>query len=217
MVMQKGSADLHASAFNDGKFNAEFWQRGMSQVQATADILEAVCHIHMHDVFHLDLKPQNLLVCSGGMRPQLVLADFGQTTTKKHACRLEGGTLVSALWRAPEMFFGPTPTEATDLWSVGVTIAQVASYTLQGDSDLLTRPLLLTGGRSPPDSDPDRCLDLVTGIARRLGLPRETWTPGRYKANSACFAQLGRFKTESLSRVQTESLQDKNGCVRWLS
>lgn len=40
-------------------------------------ILSAVSHIHSHQVFHRDMKPENLLIDYSVGRPIIKLADFG--------------------------------------------------------------------------------------------------------------------------------------------
>ncbi|XP_065200670.1 serine/threonine-protein kinase ULK3 isoform X2 [Planococcus citri] len=74
--------------------------------------------LRSHDISHLDLKPQNLLLVT---KPKLTLkiGDFGfaqflSDTTQKHAIR------GSPLYMAPEMLLGGQYDAKADLWSVGV-------------------------------------------------------------------------------------------------
>lgn len=40
-------------------------------------ILSAVSHVHHHNVFHRDMKPENLLIDYNHGKPIIKLADFG--------------------------------------------------------------------------------------------------------------------------------------------
>ncbi|XP_053933555.1 serine/threonine-protein kinase ULK3 isoform X6 [Cuculus canorus] len=80
----------------------------------------ALKFLHDHNISHLDLKPQNILL-SALENPQLKLADFGfaqhmSPWDEKHVLR------GSPLYMAPEMVCRQHYDARADLWSVGVIL-----------------------------------------------------------------------------------------------
>ncbi|KAM9515449.1 serine/threonine-protein kinase ULK3 isoform 3-T3 [Guaruba guarouba] len=80
----------------------------------------ALKFLHDHNISHLDLKPQNILL-SAPEHPQLKLADFGfaqymSPWDEKHVLR------GSPLYMAPEMMCRQQYDARVDLWSVGVIL-----------------------------------------------------------------------------------------------
>ncbi|XP_054070970.1 serine/threonine-protein kinase ULK3 isoform X5 [Rissa tridactyla] len=80
----------------------------------------ALKFLHDHNISHLDLKPQNILL-SAPENPQLKLADFGfaqhmSPWDEKHVLR------GSPLYMAPEMVCRQQYDARVDLWSVGVIL-----------------------------------------------------------------------------------------------
>nr|XP_021402915.1 serine/threonine-protein kinase ULK3 [Lonchura striata domestica] len=80
----------------------------------------ALKFLHDHNISHLDLKPQNILL-SAPENPQLKLADFGfaqymSPWDEKHVLR------GSPLYMAPEMVCRQHYDARVDLWSVGVIL-----------------------------------------------------------------------------------------------
>ncbi len=85
----------------------------------TADGLQAA---HRAGVLHRDLKPDNILLSTGG---EVKITDFGMAVTAESAGEqkpLIAGTLGFV---APEVIQGETPTEASDVFSLGATLYQM--------------------------------------------------------------------------------------------
>ena len=87
-------------------------------------IVEAVDYLHSNNVFHRDLKPQNILINSNNL---IKIADFGlgrivgpklQTMSKE----------IETLWyRAPELLFGNVRYDLeVDVWSIGCIFYELA-------------------------------------------------------------------------------------------
>ncbi|KAI8645798.1 kinase-like domain-containing protein [Parasitella parasitica] len=88
-------------------------------------ILSAVSHIHSHQVFHRDMKPENLLLDYSTGRPIIKLADFGLARELKSQPPYT--EYVSTRWyRAPEVLLRSTEYSApVDLWAVGTIFAEL--------------------------------------------------------------------------------------------
>jgi serine/threonine protein kinase/tetratricopeptide (TPR) repeat protein len=90
------------------------------QVNLLMQLLLALTYLHRHGVLHRDLKPNNVLVVGG----QVKVLDFGLSVSLREAVPDLSGT---PLYMAPEVVAGKDPTEASDLYSVGVIAYEIFS------------------------------------------------------------------------------------------
>ncbi|XP_012282069.1 death-associated protein kinase 1 isoform X2 [Orussus abietinus] len=82
-------------------------------------VLMALCHLHSHQVAHLDIKPENILLSTPPPMPSIKLIDLGLSH------RLTPGSEHRALFGtaefvAPEIVNYEPLSLGTDLWAVGV-------------------------------------------------------------------------------------------------
>lgn len=107
------------------------------RVGLTLQLLEALAYLHRHGVLHRDVKPGNVLVTDDG---QVKLLDFGVAALRDDVHNFAG----TLSYMAPEVYERQLPTEASDLFAVGVMLYEAVS------------------GRYPFDaSDADRLRDQI--------------------------------------------------------
>ncbi|XP_047195108.1 homeodomain-interacting protein kinase 1-like [Hippoglossus stenolepis] len=83
------------------------------------------------DIVHSDIKPENIMVLDKWQKPlQVKLIEFGLARQGPDIHPGSGGQ--SLLYRAPEVMLGLRHRQPIDMWSVGLTVAEMA----------LGRPLL---------------------------------------------------------------------------
>ena len=101
-------------------------RRGVLEVAEFVRIMTAICdgldYLHDHGVVHLDIKPRNILVASGG---EVKVADYGvarsikeQLEQQREGGHISGGTLC---YMAPEQLrVGAVCDRRTDVYAVGL-------------------------------------------------------------------------------------------------
>lgn len=148
---------------------------GESEVRSyTRCVARALHHLHSFaGVVHCDVKGRNVLI--GLSRGAAKLADFGS------AMRISDGvkqwTWGTPLWMAPEVVRGGRPTPASDVWSLGCTVIEMATGA-QPWQDSGPDALLRIGFGDEVPEFPDHLskigLDFLDKCLRRN--PTERWT-----------------------------------------
>ncbi|KAG1664359.1 Cyclin-dependent-like kinase 5 [Nymphon striatum] len=88
-------------------------------------LLQGLAFCHCHNVFHRDLKPQNLLINKNG---ELKLADFGLARAFGIPVRCYSAEVVTLWYRPPDVLFGAKLyTTSIDMWSAGCIFAELAN------------------------------------------------------------------------------------------
>ncbi|CAO3618707.1 unnamed protein product [Mucor fragilis] len=119
-------------------------------------MLRGLDHCHRHFVLHRDMKPNNLLLTSGGV---LKIADFGLARDWGDPGKQMTSQVVTRWYRSPELLFGAKEySYAVDIWAVGCIFAELMLRTpyVAGDTDI----------------------DQLTKIFHALGTPSDTDWPG---------------------------------------
>lgn len=87
------------------------------QISLLVQMLQALAYLHRRGVLHRDLKPANVLVSEGMVK----VLDFGLATSVHGQSNTPEGYVVGTLpYIAPELFMNERPSNATDLYAVGI-------------------------------------------------------------------------------------------------
>mmetsp|Transcript_114435 Transcript_114435/g.363714 ORF Transcript_114435/g.363714 Transcript_114435/m.363714 type:complete len:266 (-) Transcript_114435:575-1372(-) len=101
-------------------------------------LCDGIQFCHANRILHRDLKPQNLLIDS---KLRLKIADFDLARPDSVLVRNYTPEVVTVWYRPPEILLGCTHYRtAADIWSVGCTIAEMATGfpLFAGDSEIGT-------------------------------------------------------------------------------
>ncbi|KAF2157571.1 putative MAP kinase [Myriangium duriaei CBS 260.36] len=87
-------------------------------------VLNGLTYLHEHRIIHRDIKPSNILLTRKG---EVKLCDFGvsgEFGTKGDASTFIG----TSYYMAPERIQGQSYTITSDVWSLGITLLEVAQH-----------------------------------------------------------------------------------------
>ncbi len=95
-------------------------------IAVAGQVLEALQYLHGEKVLHRDIKPSNLLLDEKG---NVMLADFGlaRPLSPGVAVTVTADQIGTPGYMSPEQLRGDPPTEASDLYALGVTLFQCLS------------------------------------------------------------------------------------------
>jgi serine/threonine protein kinase/beta-lactam-binding protein with PASTA domain len=102
-------------------------------VSVSRQIVEALRYVHRRDIIHRDIKPQNIIVDDDG---RVKVTDFGIARAGSVSSVTEAGSSIgTAHYLSPEQAQGLPVEAASDLYSLGIVMYEMATGTLPFDGD----------------------------------------------------------------------------------
>ncbi len=111
--------ELAVGSLKDAVRGTEHGMTVRTAVTAMRDVAAGLAHVHAQGWVHMDVKPQNVLVCTDG---RAVLADFG--------CAMPAGRRTDVVectlqYVAPEVIMGGAVSTLGDVWAMGLTLEEM--------------------------------------------------------------------------------------------
>jgi serine/threonine protein kinase len=118
--------------------------------------------IHAAGIVHGDIKPNNIMLDGAGLDVRLCITDFGLARAYTGETSLSGNDLAGGTpdYMAPEVHRGLEPSQASDLFALGVVLHQVFT----GERPLLTRDKssVVVSPRLNASRMPSFCVKMIT-------------------------------------------------------
>src|SRR5665648_23045 len=143
------------------------------QLKFAHEILCGLRYLHANQIWHMDLKPANILIHDGHVK----IADFG-LAERADGFKGLGEYRVTWAYRSPELQcnFSRYNGAASDLWSVGVILCEMLF-----DNDLFWK----SGGPFPGTES-----NLFRNITAKIAVPSRDWftmySPDTYQNTNRC-------------------------------
>jgi uncharacterized membrane protein YgcG len=130
------------------------------------ELLAALAHIHAAGVLHRDIKPQNVLIDAHG---HARLTDFGIAQPRDAASLTRTGQVVGTeAYIAPEVKAGEPASERSDLYALGVLLADIAREGAGAPLWALTDRLREQAPEARPKSAADALAELESAAPHAL-------------------------------------------------
>ena len=154
--------------------------------------------LHAAGIIHRDIKPNNILLDGAGPQVRLWITDFGLARANEADASLSGKGLVAGTpdYMAPELYLGRPPSQASDLFALGVVLHQIFTgqrpVPAADSSSMVVSPRLNTSGvpsfcaqfiAGSLDRDPARRCQAFERILDLLHIhyrPNQLWTRRRF-------------------------------------
>jgi len=114
-------------AFYEGEALAEKISRGAMPMREAVDLAIQVSHgleaAHARNIVHRDVKPSNVLITPQGLAK---IVDFGLARVfVGHTASQTGGSVGTVGYMSPEQSLGKHVDQRTDVWALGVVLAEM--------------------------------------------------------------------------------------------
>jgi serine/threonine-protein kinase len=124
---------------------------------------------HAHHIIHRDIKPSNVMLTPQGVAK---IVDFGLARDIEQTATVTHGMAGTVDYMSPEQTMGDQLDHRTDLWSLGVVLAQMTTGQNPFHRDR-TSATMFAIMNTPPRKMPELPTDLQQVIYRSLGKERD--------------------------------------------
>jgi eukaryotic-like serine/threonine-protein kinase len=118
LVMELVEGETLAARLKRGKLSIK------ETIRLGVQIADALAVVHAQGIVHRDLKPANVMLTKSGVK----VLDFGLAKSAAGPCLTEaGGVMGTPAYIAPERFEGKEADSRSDIYSLGLVLAETAT------------------------------------------------------------------------------------------
>lgn len=182
------------------------------------EIINGLAYAHSRGIIHRDIKPGNIMVSREG---SVKISDFGLARTEDlPALTAQGGTVGTPAYMSPEQARGKTLDQRSDLFSLGVTLYEMASgvspFHGENFADSIRKVLNVSPKplRQIRSDIPDWFSDLIAEMLnkdaqKRPVSAREILANPGFKSVSASSEQLAAFMEDPSAYAPAQTVEAK--------
>jgi serine/threonine-protein kinase len=163
-------------------------------VELGIEIADALAFAHAHDLVHRDVKPQNVLIDTGGSAK---VTDFGiaRSLDVERGVTQTGTVLGTSNYLSPEQASGAPASRATDIYSLGVVLYELLTGEVPFRGDNLVVVAMKHVTEHPPSLLDERP-DVSPRLARAIEHALEKDPARRFPSMDAFANELRRCREE---------------------
>ena len=171
-------------------------------IEYMIDVCEAVDYAHRRGMIHRDIKPANIMLSLLG---EAILMDFGIAKivgSQRHTAT--GAVVGTAMYMSPEQIKGERPDQRTDIYSLGVTLFEMASGRPPFKADSAMTLMMMHINDPVPDPkklNPDVPDDLAAVIHKALAKNPDERYQSAAEMASALRRVLGRINASTAAEL----------------
>src|ERR1035438_10053684 len=145
LVMELIEGETLAARLKRGRLSLE------QTIQFGTQIAEALAAAHAKGIIHRDLKPANVMLTKSGVK----VLDFGLAKSAADpALTADGAVVGTPAYMAPEQFEGRSADQRTDIYALGLILAEMLTGKRSSPSQAVPAPLARVVNRCI-ETDPD--------------------------------------------------------------
>lgn len=140
---------------SQGVFSPAFAVEIISQVCAAFD------EAHRHNIVHRDIKPDNIVVDLGGVKPKVTVLDFGIAKLRGESAGTltqTGSVLGTPYYMSPEQCLGEQLDGRSDIYSLGIVLYEMLTGVVPFNAPISTAVVVQQVNQAPP---PPRSFNLA--------------------------------------------------------
>ena len=226
-------------AFYDGESMAERIRKGPLSPDEAIDIgcqmLRGLAAAHAKHIVHRDIKPSNVMLTNAGA---IKIVDFGLARVISEKTATMTGTSGTVSYMSPEQTLGKPGDQRSDIWSVGVVLAEMLTgrNPFDRESETLSSIVLAILNEAPrpltdvpadlqaiiyralsknPEKRYKNCSEMLADLERLRGVAFDPATAVPSAAPTR--GEISQLVAEATKSALTPAAQRRPGLKRWLT
>lgn len=119
-------------------------------LEITTQIARGLAEAHSHNIVHRDVKPTNVMLTANGV---VKIVDFGVARVTEATATVTHGTIGTASYMSPEQSLDKTVDQRSDIWALGVVLAEMLTGTNPFKRETLSATILAILNEPPGSLD----------------------------------------------------------------